>query len=144
MIVRTFQRVFGTSLALAMARTAPTCRPMKTLQSPSRTAAVLAQLLERLDASRVPVDAHQYRTVVARLVEFLSDDSVDWQPLLDESPAAATVYENMFYNEAGLCRSPLDAAMNAELQARKAIDVARRTPSGPAADSAAPDAAPAA
>ncbi len=118
---------------------------MKTLQSPSRTAAVLAQLLERLDASRVPVDGHQYRTVVDSLTRMLSDDSVDWQPLLDESPAAATVYENMFYNEAGLCRSPLDAAMNAELMARKAIDGARRAPPpGPATDSAAPDAAPAA
>ena len=117
---------------------------MKTLQSPSRTAAVLAQLLERLDASRVPVDAHQYRTVVARLVELLSDDGVDWQPLLDESPAAATVYENMYYNDAGLCRSPLDAAMSAELLARKAIEAARLTPPGPAADTASPDAAPAA
>lgn len=117
------------------------CEPMKTLQSPSRTAAVLAQLLERLDASRLPVDAHQYRTVVARLSDMLSDDSVDWQPLLAESPAAAALYENLHYADAGLCRSPLDAAMNAEMLARKAIDMARHTP---AADAAPPDAAPAA
>ena len=127
-----------------MARRAPTCKPMKTLQSPSRTAAVLAQLLERLDASRVPVDGHQYRTVVASLSAMLSDDSVDWQPLLAESPAAAAVYENLHYAEAGLCRSPLDAAMSAEVQARQAIDAARQTPPGPAADTASPDAAPAA
>ena len=111
---------------------------MKTLQSPSRTAAVLAQLLERLDASRVPVDGHQYRTVVDSLTRMLSDDSVDWQPLLDESPAAATVYENMFYNEAGLCRSPLDAAMRAEMAACDAIAAARAKP---APDTTAPDAA---
>ena len=49
---------------------------MKTLQSPSQTAGFLAQLLERLDASRVPVDAHQYRTVVDSLKRMLSDDSV--------------------------------------------------------------------
>ena len=109
---------------------------MKTLQSPSRTAGVLAQLLERLDASRIPVDAHQYRTVVTGLTQMLADDNVDWQPLLAESPAAAAVYENLHYAEAGLCRSPLDAAMDAEVLARKAIDLARQTP--------APDAAPAA
>lgn len=114
---------------------------MKTLQSPSRTAAVLAQLLERLDASRIPVDAHQYRTVVDGLTQMLSDDSVEWQPLLAESPAAAAIYENLHYAEAGLCRSPLDAAMDAELQARTAIEAARRTPE---ADPASPDAAPAA
>ena len=109
---------------------------MKTLQSPSRTAGVLAQLLERLDASRIPVDAHQYRTVVNGLTQMLADDNVDWQSLLAESPAAAAVYENLHYAEAGLCRSPLDAAMDAEVLARKAIDLARQTP--------APDAAPAA
>ena len=102
---------------------------------------MLAQLLERLDASRLPVDAHQYRTVVARLSEMLSDGGVDWQPLLAESPAAAAVYENLHYAEAGLCRSPLDAAMSAEVQARQAIYAARQAPP---ADATPPDAAPAA
>ena len=106
---------------------------MKTLQSPSRTAGVLAQLLERLDASRIPVDAHQYRTVVMGLAQMLADDSVDWQPLLAESPAAAAVYENLHYAEAGLCRSDLDAAMRAEVAARGAIEAARRKPGTAAA-----------
>ena len=73
---------------LAIEAADPHLRAMKTLQSPSRTAAVLAQLLERLDASRTSVDAHQYRTVVARLSDMLADSDVDWQPLLDESPVA--------------------------------------------------------
>ena len=109
---------------------------MKTLQAPSRTAAVLAQLLERLDASRTSVDAHQYRTVVARLSDMLADPNVDWQPLLDESPVAAAIYENLHYAEAGLCRSPLEAATRAEFAARALIDTVRSKP--------APDAAPAA
>jgi hypothetical protein len=111
---------------------------MKTLQAPTRTAAVLAQLLERLDASRQPVDAHQYRTVALRLAEMLADTEVDWQPLLAQSPAAAALYENLHYGAAGLCRSPLDAGMRAELRAREVIEAARH---GPAPDAAAPDAA---
>ena len=94
---------------LAIEAAGPHLRAMKTLQSPSRTAAVLAQLLERLDASRTSVDAHQYRTVVARLSDMLADPDVDWQPLLDESAVAAAIYENLHYAEAGLCRSPLEA-----------------------------------
>lgn len=121
---------------LAIEATDPHLQAMKTLQSPSRTAAVLAQLLERLDASRTSVDAHQYRTVVARLSDMLADSDVDWQPLLDESPVAAALYENLHYAEAGLCRSPLEAATRSEVAARALIDAVRSKP--------APDAAPAA
>ncbi|MFD1894515.1 hypothetical protein H0I39_02445 [Ottowia beijingensis] len=114
---------------------------MKTLQAPTRTAAILAQLLERLDASRQAVDAHQYRTVAARLSAMLANTDIDWQPLLEQSPAATALYENLHYGDAGLCRSPLDAAMRAEMAACDAIAAARAKP---APDTAAPDAAPAA
>jgi hypothetical protein len=117
---------------------------MKILQSPSLSAAVLAQLLERLDASRVPVDGHQYRAVATRLAELLVDPQVDWQPLLDESPAAATNYENLHYAEAGLCRAPLDAAVRAEQLASEAIAAARRKPAPGTPTPDAPDTAPAA
>ncbi|MGB3068600.1 MAG: hypothetical protein WBC18_08635 [Ottowia sp.] len=99
---------------------------MKTLQTPTQTTAVLAQLLERLDASRVPVDAHQYRTVVERLAQALADTEVDWGSLLAQSPAATEIYENLHYAEAGLCRSPLEAATTAEVAAREAIERARQ------------------
>lgn len=99
---------------------------MKTLQTPTQTTAVLAQLLERLDASRVSVDAHQYRTVVERLAQSLANSEVDWSPLLAQSPAATEIYENLHYAEAGLCRSPLDLAAATELAAREAIERARR------------------
>ena len=94
---------------------------------------MLAQLLERLDASRQPFDAHQYRTVAARLAEMLSDSATEWQPLLEQSHTAAELYENQHYAEAGLCRSPLDAAMRAEVAARDAIEAARRKPAPDAA-----------
>ena len=99
---------------------------MKTLQTPTQTTAVLVQLLERLEASRVSVDAHQYRTVVERLAQDLSNAEVDWSPLLAQSPAATQIYENLHYAEAGLCRSPLELAAATELTAREAIERARR------------------
>ena len=88
-----------------------------------------------------PVDAHQYRTVAARLAEMLADRDIDWQPLLEQSPAAAALYENLHYGDAGLCRSPLDEAMRAEMAACDAIAAARARPSP---DTAAPGAASAA
>lgn len=99
---------------------------MKTLQTPTQTTAVLAQLLERLDASPVSVDAHQYRTVAERLAQALANAEVDWGSLLAQSPAATEIYENLHYAEAGLCRSPLEAATTAEVAAREAIERARR------------------
>ena len=41
---------------------------------------------------------------------------------------AAALYENLHYGDAGLCRSPLDAAMRAELLASQAIAAARTRP----------------
>jgi hypothetical protein len=52
-------------------------------------------------------------------------------PLLDAFPSAAELYENLNYRHAGLCRSPLDAALDAELQARRLIERVRQGP-GPA------------
>ncbi|VTU29704.1 hypothetical protein E5CHR_02865 [Variovorax sp. PBL-E5] len=91
---------------------------------------VLAQLLERLDHSAVPVGPEQYRSVVMHLV----DEFRDVEPgtrlgeLLDAYPAAAEVYENLNYQHAGLCRSALDSSLAAELGAREAIARAMRRP----------------
>jgi hypothetical protein len=46
--------------------------------------------------------------------------------VLDAYPAAAQLYENQNYQHAGLCRSPLEASLDAELRARQVIDRARR------------------
>ena len=102
----------------------PHLQAMKTLFAPPQTAVILARLLERLDASRQPVDAHQYRVVASRLSALLADPDVDWQPLLAQSPATAALYENLHYAAAGLCRSPLAAAVPAEQLARQAIEAA--------------------
>ncbi len=64
----------------------------------------------------------QYRAVAASLARELSHIDRDvLEPLLSVSPAAAEVYENLQYAHAGLCRSDLDKAMNAELLAKAVI-----------------------
>ena len=89
---------------------------------------VLAQLLERLEHSAVPVGAEQYRSVVMHLVEDFRDveQGVELGQLLDAYPAAAEVYENLNYQHAGLCRSALDSSLSAELAAKQAIERAMR------------------
>lgn len=89
---------------------------------------VLAELLERLEHSAAPVGAEQYRSVVEHLVnEFhLIPSGAELGALLDTHPAASELYENVHYDVAGLCRSSLDAAMNAERLARDAIERAMR------------------
>ncbi|MDQ0570132.1 hypothetical protein QFZ42_001966 [Variovorax paradoxus] len=106
---------------------------MNTTQNPSPKADlaathVLAQLLERLEHSTVPVGAEQYRSVVEHLVHEFSDiePGADLGHLLDAYPAAAEVYENLNYQHAGLCRSALDAALAAEVRARDVIARAMR------------------
>ena len=89
---------------------------------------VLAELLERLERSTVPVGAEQYRSVVQHLVSELGDvePGTALGALLDSHPAAAELYENVNYQHAGLCRSALDASLAAELQAKEVLDRAMR------------------
>ncbi len=105
-----------------------TNQPTPTRPQPS-VAYVLAQLLERLEHSQVPVGAEQYQSVVKHLVdEFGSLPPAALSPLLDRHPAAAELYENLQYSHAGLCRSPLEAAMQAELRAREVLSRIMRRP----------------
>ena len=108
---------------------------MNSTQIPSSSASltvihVLAELLERLEHSTVPVGAEQYRSVVSRLASVLkqAQPGRELGALLGTHPAAAEMYENINYQHAGLCRSPLDPALAAERQARQAIDRAMRQP----------------
>ncbi|MCL1960355.1 MAG: hypothetical protein FWG56_00915 [Desulfovibrionaceae bacterium] len=115
---------------------------MNASQCTVQSALLLTQLLERLEASRQPFDAGQYRLVVERLSSLLAQPGIDWQPLLARSAAAAALYENLHYAEAGLCRRDLDAAMRAEMAARDAIEAARRQPFDHAAPGAPTDRGP--
>ncbi len=89
---------------------------------------MLATLLERLERSHVPIGAEQYRSVVSHLAAELEEVAAerDLSRLLDGFPATAELYENLHYAQAGLCRSQLEAATQAELEAQRAIAHARK------------------
>lgn len=98
-----------------------------------RNLVTLARMLERLDRSAEPVDAQQYLGVVAHLSDVLRSMPHDaaLEAVLEASPATAELYENLQYQYAGLCRSPLEAALGAELAAREAIAAARHSAAQP-------------
>lgn len=84
----------------------------------------LAKLFQKLEGSPVAVAPQQYQAVAGRLGQALREapagDALD--AVLRAFPAAAELYENVQYMHAGLCRQPLEAALNAELLARAAIE----------------------
>jgi hypothetical protein len=95
----------------------------RTLPESFRVLLTLAQLLERMERKLVPMSADQYRSVVAHLSKELAEvkpgDDLDF--MLQAFPATAELYENLQYAHAGLCRSPLDASLQAELRARDVL-----------------------
>lgn len=95
---------------------------------------VLARMLERLDRSPVRVDAQQYRTVVKHLARELAIAPHDHrlETLLEGFPGASEIYENLHYAHAGLCRSPIEQSLPAELDAREMIASVQRRAAGAA------------
>jgi hypothetical protein len=93
------------------------------LSGPIKTAIALAELLHRLEASPRAGDAHQYQQVVRSLTRQLAE--IEPGPALDAVleafPTAGVLYENLYYEHAGLCRSPLESSLNSELQTRAAL-----------------------
>jgi ferritin-like metal-binding protein YciE len=90
--------------------------------------AALAGLLERLDQRPRTASASQYQGVARQLSELLAKAEPDahLDALLAAAPAAAELYENLRYTHAGLCRAPLERALNSEMAATAAIERARR------------------
>lgn len=90
--------------------------------------AAMAALLERLETRRTSASADQYRRVAQQINTLLAaaEPGDDLDKLLAIAPATAALYENQQYAHAGLCRTPLEAALNAELAAAAAIAKARR------------------
>jgi hypothetical protein len=103
---------------------------MTTPLTTHRNLVALVQVLRKLEHSRVPVDPGQYRSVVARITAELQNHAQDagLEALLAAAPELAELYENLNYEHAGLCRSPLDAGVRAEKAAREAISAARSKP----------------
>jgi enoyl reductase-like protein len=100
----------------------------ESIQADMRVTRVLAGLLERMERSNEPFDAGQYRSVVKRLADVLANakSGEALAALLDAHPGASQVYENINYQYAGLCRSALDTALDAENEVRQLIDRVKR------------------
>lgn len=86
--------------------------------------AAMAGLLERLEGQPGDASADQYREVARRVQDLLEQTPTDahLDRLLSLAPATAELYENLQYQRAGLCRSPLEAAAEAELQTRRLLE----------------------
>lgn len=90
--------------------------------------ASLAGLLERLEQAPATVSPEQYRGLVRQITGLLAEAEADTDlhRLLDAAPHTAVLYENLRYDIAGLCRMPLEAALNAEMAATAALKHAGR------------------
>jgi hypothetical protein len=95
-----------------------------------RTAALvrLATVLQHFDSGRLPFDAGQYQAIARQLTAALRRNAASpaLQAVLDASPVAAELYENLHYEQAGLARSPLEQAVAAELEATQVLARVRR------------------
>ncbi len=87
----------------------------------------LAYALERVERGFSSVSPLQYLRLTARLSEALHTvgPGVSLQAVLESFPATVELYENVNYERAGLCRSPLQASSDAEVMARTILARAR-------------------
>ena len=104
---------------------------IESLKSRLETVIALARLFERVEHSRVPVGADQYRALVRQLTQALSQELPHdaLQAVLGAYPATAELYENLHYAQSGLSRSPLEQSIGSEMRASEVLArVARRAP----------------
>lgn len=105
-------------------------RPPEAIQDVVR----LASALMTMEGSGKPFDAGQYLRLVEQLTATLklapAGDALE--TVLRVFPATATVYENLRYEHAGLCRSPLKRNLDSE---RQAVELVKRVSAGTAVQS---------
>lgn len=103
-----------------------------TLTLPARLEPLVhtAALLERFEAGVAPADAAQYQALVQQALRLLAATpaDADLDQLLGAFPVLATLYENLRYEHAGLCRQPLAASLNGELATQALIQRLRARP----------------
>jgi len=101
---------------------------LETLKNRLETVIALARLLERVERQPAAVTPEQYRRLVLQLGEAMAQEMPveTLQAVLGSHPAAAEVYENQHYAQAGLSRSSLERSVQTEQLARQAIERAAR------------------
>ena len=102
---------------------------LESIQTRIETVIALARLLDRVEASPVPLGADQYRALIVQLKAALAAPIP--QPALDAilgaHPGTAELYENMHYDTTGLSRAPLDRSVATEMLASQVIERASRS-----------------
>jgi hypothetical protein len=88
----------------------------------------LVTVLQHFESGRLPFDAGQYHSIAKQVTTALQRNagSPALQAVLDASPIAAELYENLHYAQAGLARSPLEQSVAAELEATHLLARVRR------------------
>jgi hypothetical protein len=101
---------------------------LESLKTRLENVIAFARLLERMERSAAPVAADQYRALVQQLKIALAQPLPDaaLQSVLGAHPAAAELYENMHYEQAGLSRSSLERSVSSEMLASQALAKAAR------------------
>lgn len=103
---------------------------LESLRTRLENVIAFARLLERVERSTEPIGADQYRALVRQLALALAQDlpADALQAVLGAHPAAAELYENMHYEQAGLSRSSLERSIGSEMLAAQVLArAARRT-----------------
>jgi len=95
----------------------------ESLQSRLETLIALARLLERVEASPLPVGADSYRALVGQIKAALAATlpAAPLEAILRAHPATGQIYENMNYEISGLSRSPLDRSVATEMLATRLL-----------------------
>ena len=96
---------------------------VESIRSSVHTVFSLAHLLEHIERSGGPIDADQYRKVVAKLKQALSVPvpEVALAAVLRTYPSAAEIHGNMGHETAGFCHSWLESTVPSEVLAAHAL-----------------------
>ena len=86
----------------------------------------LAHLLEHIERSGGPINAHQYQKVVRGLQAALSEPIPEaaLAALLDKYPSTAEIHESLNYETTGLSRASLECNVSSEVLALQALQQA--------------------
>ena len=94
-----------------------------TLKNRLETVIALARLLERVEHNAPAIGAEQYRALVRQLSAALAREmpAQALRAILGAHPAAAEVYENLHYAQAGLSQASLELSIESEKAARQVM-----------------------
>ncbi len=83
----------------------------------------LAHLLEHIEHSGGPINAHQHQKVVRGLKAALSEPMPDaaLAALLEKYPSAAEIHESLNYETSGLSRTSIESNVSSEVLALQAL-----------------------